>query len=344
MGTDGQSCGGGVTEGGDRQPTRRVRSEKLIDSVFDEFSSLLGDGLREAAEELPELLEMAPAGTAWSSIYAHPLPLAAPACVADPRKSLPEPIVREAVKAHMMAVIEAVVRERREIGAIKMTRRLEDLLVQFRLYRDRAAANIPGNGGAPSAAFDFALQHLEQVLSLEAQLHEDQGPANLAVYERFAAGKHAPWLPASDLLAQACGWPRARRLQLRELIVAVGVGWRAYADVVEWEAAETHGVSWAVLLARGLSANKGDGGKATLGSSVRREVLESGALVLLLQRAHHHLKAAAKLAKGLEIEELAQWAATQAAAFGELRRAEREYPGYAVRAKALRAWLHEVVT
>jgi hypothetical protein len=97
-------------------------------------------------------------------------------------------------------------------------------------------------------------------------------------------------------------------------------------------------------LARELNRRTPRAHRNARASSVRNEVLESGVLALLLQRAHRSFAKARKLASAMELRDLSRWTAAQALALDELRRAEQEYAGYSVRAKALRGWAETVLT
>ena len=77
--------------------------------------------------------------------------------------------------------------------------------------------------------------------------------------------------------------------------------------------------------------------------AIRLEVLRSGILRTLLQRAAAHIRASRMRAAALGALRLASWAAARESRLHALVAAESRSAGYAVRAHALAAWAGEVL-
>jgi len=320
-----------------------VKKTHAVDAVFAEFADNLPESARATADQLAHLLQLAPNEVPWSQVFPHEFTLAAPALVADALPSIPTSRVRSAVLAHMLCVLEGVARERASSGRIEIEPDLKRLWAFVRTARDEAAARMGFFVCAPESQFDLAFHRFEQVLAVERPLLDSLEPVDFALYDRITAAKQSLLVPACESIVQTAGWPAPKRRELREMIIKIGCGLRTYEDVVDWEDAQVHGGAWAVLLARELN-RKTRADRSARAPSVRTEVLESGVLALLLQRAHRAFSTARKIASSLELRDLSRWTAAQALALDELRRAEQEFAGYAVRAKALRGWAETVLT
>jgi hypothetical protein len=75
----------------------------------------------------------------------------------------------------------------------------------------------------------------------------------------------------------------------------------------------------------------------------RLQVLRSGVLRAMLQRAVYHMRVARRLASALGAPRLAAWTAERQGRFEACARAEATSAGYTVRAHALSAWAGEVL-
>jgi lipase chaperone LimK len=82
----------------------------------------------------------------------------------------------------------------------------------------------------------------------------------------------------------------------------------------------------------------------TRGGPLRSQVLRSGVLLRLLQRARWHMRSAALRARTLGAWQLAHWASERADRLNTLANAESKSAGYAIRVHALSAWAAEVLT
>lgn len=321
-----------------------VKRTHAVDAVFAAFSDRLPESTRATADRLAQILQLAPDGVPWSQVFPHEFTLAAPALVCDEIPSIPTSIVRSAVLAHMLGVLEGIAHERLSSERIAMSPELKRVLRYASMEREQASARIGFFGCAPESQFDLALHRFDQVLQVERPLLDSLEPVDFALYDRITTGKQALIVPACESITQAAGWPAPKRRDLRQMITSIGAGLKMYEDVVDWEDAQVHGGAWVVLLARELNRRTPRADRNARASSIRNEVLESGVLALLLQRANRSFATARKIASALGLRDLSRWTAAQALALDELRRAEQEYAGYSVRAKALRGWAETVLT
>lgn len=321
-----------------------VQRRAQVDAVYEAFVQKLPRSNREIAERLSDVLGLAPAGVAWSRVFAHEITFAAPSLVASGMPSLHASVVREAVLAHMLLVLEGMLREGLATGGVERSAGIERLLAQMSTARDQAASFMTVAVCAHESHFDLALNRFEQAIAVEQSVLEPLEPLDFGLYDRIVSAKQALLLPAPDALALRAGWSDARRHRLRQVLTLAGSAMRMYQDVVGWEEAQMRGGSWTLVLARRRASVGSAGVSQPVPASTRVEVLESGVLPDLLQRALRNLVAAAKLARRAGLPELDEWAKAHALSFEELHRAELRYPGYAARAKELRGWAETILT
>ncbi len=313
---------------------------ELVDDLYKEFADELGGELAAHARDLPRALRLAPTkDAAWSSVFAHEVTLGAPALFAEamPRVSLLT--VRDAVRAHMLAVVDAFGMDRIEDGQIAASSGVLRVLEQARRQRDAAIARLcPGVSGDPHVDPTAADWVTGQALSREREILGSSTPVAFQTYEQVALAKQAAGLVASVALARAAGWRARRCLAVRQALESVSLGLQMHDDVVDWEDDQGRGGSWAVVLMKGLSD-----GKTTQVGALRAQVLRSGVLLRLLRRARWHMRAAALRARALGALRLAQWASQRENRLTTLAVAEARSAGYAIRVHALSAWAAEVL-
>ncbi len=244
-----------------------------IDDLYAAFVEALPGALADPARDLAATLGLAPSrAVPWSEVFSNEVTLAAPALVAEAMPGFPAALVREAVLAHLLAVIEAFGTDRIEDGQVPRTPALAAVLAHARAARDAALAQVTLDAGAayaPAERETLAAIHAEQTA-----LRSGEGVS----FDRYLAvshGKQRVGLPASLALARAAGWD-ARRVQcLERLLDAVWVGLQLHDDVIDWEDDLARGGAWAVGLAAAAQASRPPG--ETRPTSMKRLVYESRA-------------------------------------------------------------------
>jgi hypothetical protein len=316
---------------------------ELVDELFEAFAQGLVEPLGEHARDLPRLLGLAPIYcTPWSRVFSHDVTLGAPAMFAEALE-VPSDLVRDAVLAHMLAVIDAFGNDRIEDDQVPATPELLAVLGRMRKERDRAILRM--FGGRPPPEVDYALA---DALSLRAIRRErwfllPARPADLETYERVSLDKQCLGVIASVALARIAGWDDRRCRAVRLTLESVCMGLQAYDDVVDWEDDLQRGGSWAVCLMKGASTQDSPRERKTDGARIRLQILESGILHVMLRRSVRHMRAARLRASALGASRLAAWAASCEHRFEGLAAAEAGSAGYSVRAHVLSAWAGEVL-
>ncbi len=311
----------------------------LVDDVYATFCDDLPASLRRPAGELAASLGLSAPGVPWSRVFPHPFTLTVPWVVTEASPSVDGSVMRAAVVAHLMGLIQAAAMGREAAGAVERTPELGRVLRCVRAARERACVGLGDASSWAQERFDVAVGRLEQALAVERTCLGHGPAAGWTTYERVAAAKQALMLPVPLSLARELRWTRDRRDGLRRMITAIAVGLQLARDVTDWEDDHARGGSWAVALARGLT----DLNVEPQVGSVHSEVLESGILAGLLRRAHESFRSGHELALGLGLSRVARWTATQSLALSDLHVAECSFPGYAVRAAVLQAWAEEVL-
>jgi hypothetical protein len=299
---------------------------------------------RTDARGLSRALKLAPdAGAAWSRVFAHEVTLGAPALIAHALPGASGAAVRDAVLSHMLAVIDAFAIDRIEDEQVEASAALLALLGQLRRERDRAMARLCA--GEPPRDVDFALAEARTIRAIrrERTILLSERAVDLETYERASLDKQSVGWLASIALARAGGEDERRCRAVGATLQSVALALQTYDDVVDWEDDLERGGAWAVCLMKALrpppSARRGIADHA----QTRMQVLHSGILRTMLERATVHIRAARKRASALGAMRLAAWAAGRESRFQALVSAERRSAGYAVRAHALAPWASEVL-
>jgi hypothetical protein len=307
---------------------------ELIDKLYEAFAERIGPPLSESARDLPRALRLAPAPRPWSRVFPHEITLGAPALFADSLSGVPSSLIRDAVLAHMLAVIDSYATARVEDERIEASPHVFAVLGHARRERDRAMMRLYSR--TPIADTDFRAADAMTIRAVrsERSMLRSTYPVDIEQYERTLVDKHCSGLLASVALARIGGMgPRGCRA-VRATLESVSKGLQIYDDVVDWETDLQRGGAWAMCVMRGTIAPPYSGKHATRGASARNEVLASGVLEQMLARARTHMRAAKRRAAALGAERLAAWAAAQEAHLETLVAAEAESAGFAVRAHA----------
>src|SRR5439155_21039788 len=136
-----------------------MNSLELVDELYEVFVDTLSGSLADAARTLAFTLCLAPTPKIpWSRVFGHEVTLAAPALVAEAMPHVPQSVRRDAILAHMLAVIEAFGTDRVEDGQVQPTPELTGVLEEARYARDRALGRVAGGGFVPPIALAPAEQ------------------------------------------------------------------------------------------------------------------------------------------------------------------------------------------
>jgi hypothetical protein len=315
----------------------------LVDELYEAFADRIGDPLSESARDLPRALRLAPEPVPWSQVFSHAVTLGAPALFAEAMPNVERAHVRDAVLAHLLAVIDAFGTDRLEDEQIEASPVVFAVLGQARRERDRALARVVGKGAKGADDFRAADVATIQAIRRERAALLSGRPVDMKSYEEAALAKQGVGIIASVSLARAARWNEKRCRAVQATLESVSLGLQMYDDVVDWEDDLQRGGAWAVCLMRGMDASPFPNNRAALGTPIRLQVLQSGVLKTMLARARDHMKAARRRAQALGALELASWAAGQESRLRNLETNEASHAGYAVRASALAAWAREVL-
>jgi hypothetical protein len=317
---------------------------ELVDELYRAFADRLAEPLRAHARGLSRALKLAPdTDAAWSRVFAHEVTLGAPALIAYALPGASGAMVRDAVLAHMLAVIDAFAIDRIEDEQVEASAALLAVLGQLRRERDRAMSRLCG-GEAPRD-LDFALAEARTIRAIrrERTIVLSARAVDLEAYERASLDKQSVGWLASIALARATGEGERRCRAVGATLQSVALALQTYDDVVDWEDDLERGGAWAVCLMKGLRPPPSARRPLADGSQTRTQVLHSGVLRTMLGRATAHIRAARMRASALGATRLAAWAAVRESRFQALVAAERRSAGYAVRAHALAPWANEVL-
>ncbi len=318
---------------------------ELVDELYRAFADRFDEPLRGHAADLPRTLKLAPEGApSWGRVFGDEVTLGAPALIAHALPGASGSLVRDAVLAHMLAVIDAFGSDRIEGDQAEASATLLALLGQVRRERDRAMARLCGGVPPPDLDFSVADATTLRAIRRERAILRAARSTELDTYERLALEKQgACWL-ASVALARAVGEDERRCRAVRATLQSLALALQIYDDVVDWEEDLERGGAWAVCLVNALrppaSSRRGVVMDAT---RARIQVLHSGILRSMLERATVHIRAARMRASAIGAMRLAAWAAARETRLQALVAAERRSAGYAVRAHALAAWAGEVL-
>jgi hypothetical protein len=317
---------------------------ELVDDLYRAFADRLDVDARSRGLEVSRALGLiADSAARWGRGFGDEVTLGAPALVAQALPGASGPRVRDAVLAHMLAVIDAFAVERIEGERLEASTKLLALLTQVRRERDRALARLLGGDLAQDVDYGGCDSTTVRALRRERQLLLAQRPADFETYRRVILAKQSVASIASVGLAHASGADARRCRAIRAMVQSAALALQVYDDVVDWEDDLQRGGAWAVCLMKALGPERSTQAGAPDGGQLRLEVLRSGILRMMLERAAAHIRAARMRAAALGAQRLASWATSRENRLRALVAAERRSAGYAVRAHALAAWAGEVL-
>lgn len=324
-------------------PVVRSLLRQKLDELYEAFCEDLPVELRACARDLPHQLQMAPAsGTRWSDVFGHEVTFAAPALFAEAMPRVSTMQVRDAMLAHALAVIDGFATDRMEDSQVPRSSKLAELIVQVRAARDRALGRVLAQR---DEATSFAVSHARMIAGVRAEGRVFGGcdRADFVRYERIAAAKTAPGIPASVALARAAGFREAECRAVSKTLESIWLGMQYHDDVVDWEDDYRRGNAWAALLAEEVASDRTLQKHRHERDGARKVVLESGILGAMLGRSFRHFRAARRRGEALGVRGLASWAKSKEEHAEMLAHAECQNAGYALRIHALSPWATHVV-
>jgi hypothetical protein len=311
-----------------------------IDALYAAVVETLPPNLQTAARELPFELNLAPGpNVGWSDVFSHEVTLQAPALFAEAMPKAAPAQIRDAVLAHMLAVIEAFGSDRLQDGQTKDSIRLHDLLACLRLARDRAILRLTDDVD-PYAASDRETS--DSILAERAMLARAE-VASFAEYEAISLGKQSVGFPATMALARAVGLEKSELLLVERTLAGVALGLQFEDDVMDWEDDWRRGGAWAVCLARGERVHFRSNERPTVPNALQRFVLESRVLPRMLGLARRKYGAVRRRASLLGARRLASWAEQRERHAASLARMEIKHAGYVLRMQRLAPWASAVL-
>jgi hypothetical protein len=312
---------------------------ELVDDLYEAFADRIGEPLSASARDLPRALQLAPRAVPWSRVFSHEVTLGAPALFAEAMIGVPRSVVRDAVLAHLLGVVDAFGTDRIEDEQIDASPSVFAVLSQARRERDRAIARVYGAAPPPDGDFRATDAQAIRAIRNERAVLLSARPVDIKAYETASLEKQGTGILASVALARVAGWSDRKCRAVRATLGSVCLGLQIADDVVDWENDLQRGGAWAVCLMRGQGPSSG----LRMKEPIRNQVLRSGILAVMLKRAWVHMRSARRLSTVLAVKRLASWAGDQETRLAALVAAESRSAGYAVRAHALSAWASEVL-
>jgi hypothetical protein len=317
-----------------------------IDALYGGFVDALPAELRAVAGDLPHRLGLAPAaGIPWSEVFSHEVTLEAPALVAEAFPRASPDLVRRAVLAHALAVIEAFLTDRLLDGQIQSSPEILALSECLRRDRDLVLEQIWPGAASVAHRSD---RETRDAITEERALLSELGAATFEEYQRISLGKQSIGFPASFALCRAAGATESQAEEVRRALAGVWLGLQFEDDASDWEDDWKRGEgAWAVSLARrrleAVKQQRTDE-RPTEPDLIRRRVFNMRVLYLMLRRARHQYRTAWRYSRALGASRLSSWCSNRAERLTTLLPFEERHPGYVVRARKLAAWAAEVLS
>lgn len=307
--------------------------------LYQAFVETLPAPLQRVASELPTRLNLGRTTPAsFREAFPHEVVLTAPELFADVLPDADPALVRTASLAHVLGVLDMAILERCGTEVLRDAE-LRQLLEHLSLARARALGRL---GSGAQRAYDIARTEMLAALAQERLILPDARPATLADYRRIARAKHGVFACATLLLAAASGTPQRETRGIDRALHSAWLAVRLEQDVFWWERDWRSGAAWAVSLARGLVSRRRSKEPATEHDLLRRAVLASGVLHVLLGASVREFRSVRRRACALGAPRVAAWATSREQKLAQLLLREGESAGYVVRWQKLAPWALEV--
>jgi hypothetical protein len=263
------------------------------DQSYEEFVNDLPDELRQDARHLPLLLGLSTrAGVSWIDVFAEPMLLGLPTLLLGALEARVKSELRaSAQRAHLFAMIAALMHARVDEGSLEVDDRVDALLLAIERHRQRALAELRFLGADRNASFMAAEREARSAAAAERAVFDRRSEAKLPNYVAICCGKHSVAFPATMAAVVAAGADVDELGHVHEVILGVMLGVAARREVAERSERARANRSWVVAL------------------SVERERNE--VLADLVELAAAAFERAAASALALEAPGLAGWAEQQ---------------------------------
>jgi hypothetical protein len=317
-----------------------------IDDLYAGFVSTLPEKLRPVAQDLPYLLRLCPMPRQpWSAVFSHAVTLEAPRLFAPGFPRADPELVRRAVLAHALSVIEAFGTDRVMDRQAVTTPELLAVLEELRRGRDAVLESVWPGGGALARAAD---KETTEAIKEESGLLRRLSAVTFEEYRRISLAKQAVGFPATVALAHACGASDTQIEMTRRGLSGVWLGLQFEDDTGDWEDDwRRGGGAWAVSLARRkleTVKEKSADERPTEPDLVRRRVHRMRILYSMLHGARHQYRVGWRYARTVGAMALAGWADERVRRLDAILPLEAQHAGYYVRALKLAPWAAEVLT
>ncbi len=303
---------------------------ELVDDLYEAFADRIGARLSAGARDLPRALRLAHQPLPWSRVFCHEITLGAPAMFAESVVGVAPSVMRDAVLAHLLAVIEAFGTARIEDERIEASPSVFAVLGHARRERDLAMVRLFSRTSLVDTDFRAADAMTIRAVRRERSMLASTYPVDMDLYERTLLDKRCSGILASVALARIAGLEPRRCHAVRATLESIFVALQIHDHVVDWEADLLRGNAWTLCLMKGTRGHPRSGTRPTGGTAAPSEVLDSGVLDVMLVRARMHMRAARRRASALGALRLASWAAVQEKRLDSLAATDARPEGYAV--------------
>ncbi|MFO7565975.1 MAG: hypothetical protein R6X02_25250 [Enhygromyxa sp.] len=278
----------------------------LIDQSYAEFVAEVPEELRAAARELPHLLGLSSrAELSWSDADIEPVVLSLPTLLLTRRRRPIAAKLREsAQRAHLFALISALIQAGLDEGSLTIDARMDGLLLAVERQRHRALAELRLLGADRNSSFMTAERETRGAAATEREIFAGRSEAELPSYVAICCAKQSLAFPATMAAAVASGAEVDELAHVHDVILGVTLGVAARSEVIGRSERERAGRSWVAALSR---------------TRERSEAV--GELLGVASEAFEHAAAAAE---ALGSDELAHWARQQIEHIRVLMLRERE--------------------
>jgi hypothetical protein len=266
----------------------------LVDQSYEEFVAQAPADLRAAARQLPRLLGLTSRDeVGWSDAVAEPVMLGLPTLLLKQIRRRVSPQLRaSAQRAHLFAMISALIQERLDDRSLAVDDQIDALLLVIERHRHRALAELRLLGADRNSSFVTAEREARSASARELSIFAGQSEADIPKFVAICCGKQSLAFPATMAAVAAAGAELDEIGHVHDVILGVTLGLATRSEVVNRSELEDTGRSWVVALSR---------------QRERSEVISE-----LLDVAAGAFEKAAAAASALGAEELLGWAHQQA--------------------------------
>src|SRR5579859_99515 len=184
---------------------RPMKLVELIDDLYEAFAGGLEPSLSVSARDLPRALRLAPSARPWSGVFRHEIVLGAPALFTELLPGVPSSLTRDAVLAHLLAVIDSFGTARIEDERIEASPQVFAVLGHVRRERERAMMRLYSRTPFANTDFRSADAMTIRALRRERATLKSGFPVDIGLYERILVDKRCSGLLASVALARIGG-------------------------------------------------------------------------------------------------------------------------------------------